>query len=113
MADKLRDREKGEEFRYEIEQEIQFKAESRRNRLLGEWLAHKFGMMSDEIEAYVKEVLAADLDEPGVDDVVRKVMKDIEDRGADISEEEVRAEMERLFPVALEHVKEGFKSDTV
>ncbi len=113
MADKFRDREKGEELRYEIEQEIQFKAESRRNRLLGEWLARKFGLTSDETGPYVKEVLAADLDEPGIDDVVRKVMKDIEDRGADLSEDEVRAEMERLFPVALEQVKEGFKSDTV
>ncbi len=113
MDDKFRDREKGEEFRYEIEQEIQFKAESRRNRLLGEWLAHKFGMTSGDSGAYVKEVLAADLNKPGTDDVVRKVMKDIEDRGAGISEDEVRAEMERLFSVALEQVKEGFKSDTV
>ena len=70
-------------------------------------------MTSDETGAYVKEVLAADLEEPGVDDLIRKVMKDIGDRGADISEDEVRAEMERLFPVALEQVKESFKSDTV
>jgi len=112
MADSFKEREKGEEFRYEIEQEIQFKAESRRNRMLGEWLAHKFGLTSDEIETYVKEVVAADLDEPGVDDVVGKVMKDIEERGADIPEDEVRAEMERLFPVALEQVKADFKSDT-
>ena len=113
MADKFRDRQKGEELRYEIEQELQFKAESRRNRLLGEWLARKFGMSSDETAAYVKEVVVSDLEEPGIDDVVRKVMKDIEDRGAGISEDEVRAEMERLFSVALEQVKEGFKSDTI
>ena len=113
MADRFRDREKGEELRYGIEQELQFKAESRRNRLLGEWLARKFGMSSDETAAYVKEVVVSDLEEPGIDDVVRKVMKDIEDRGAGISEDEVRAEMECLFPVALEQVKEGFKSDTV
>lgn len=113
MADSFKERGKGEELRYEIEQEIQFKAESRRNRLLGEWLARKFGMTSDETKAYVKEVVIADLDEPGIDDVVRKVMRDIEDHGAGISEDEVRAEMERLFPVALEQVKEGFKSDTV
>ncbi|MAF95119.1 MAG: hypothetical protein CMM60_05125 [Rhodospirillaceae bacterium] len=113
MADTFMKREKGEELRFEIKQEIQFKAVSRRNRLLGEWLARKFGMTSDETEAYVKEVVISDLDEPGIDDVVRKVMKDIENHGAGISEDEVRAEMERLFTVALEQVKEGFKSDTV
>ena len=113
MSDTLKDRGKGEELRFEMSQELQFKAESRRNRLLGEWLAQKFGLTTDEADAYVKEVIASDLEEPGIEDVVRKVMKDIEDRGAGISEDEVRAEMERLFPVALEQVKEGFKSDTV
>ena len=113
MANSFKERGKGEEFKFEMEQEFRFKAESRRNRLLGEWLARKFGMSSDETAAYVKEVVASDLEEPGIEDVVRKVMKDIKDRGAGISEDEVRAEMERLFPVALEQVKEGFKSDTV
>ncbi len=113
MADSFKEREKGEEFRYEMEQELQFKAESRRNRLLGEWLAHKFGLTSGEAEAYVKEVIVSDLAEPGIEDVIRKVMADIEERGAGITEEDVRAEMERLFSVALEQVKENFKSDTV
>ena len=109
MADTFKEREKGEEFRFEMEQELKFKAESRRNRLLGEWLAHKFGLTSDETEAYVKEVIASDLDEIGIDDVIRKVMADIEERGAGITEEDVRAEMERLFSVALEQVKNSFK----
>ena len=113
MSDSFKDREKGEEFRYEMEQELQFKAESRRNRLLGEWLAQKFGLTSDETEPYVKEVIASDLDEPGIEDVVRKVMADIEERGAGITEEDVRAEMTRLFSVALEQVKEGFKPDSL
>ncbi len=113
MADSFKKREKAEEFRYEMEQELQFKAESRRNRLLGEWLAHKFGLSSDEAGTYVKEVIASDLLEPGIEDVVGKVMKDIEERRAGITEEEVRAEMARLFSVALEQVKEGFKPDSL
>ncbi|MEE9318748.1 MAG: DUF1476 domain-containing protein [Rhodospirillales bacterium] len=113
MADSFKDREKGEEFRYEMEQEIQFKAESRRNRLLGEWLAERFGMSSAEKEEYVKTVIASDLEEPGIDDVIAKVMKDIEDRDAGITKDEVRAEMERLYAVALEQVKDDFKSDTL
>ena len=113
MSDTFKEREKGEEFRFEMEQELQFKAEARRNRLLGEWLAHKFGLTADETEAYVKEVISSDLAEPGIKDVIGKVMADIEERGAGITEEDVRAEMERLFSVALEQVKEDFKTDTV
>ncbi len=113
MADSFKKRGKGEEFRYGMEQELQFKAEARRNRLLGEWLAHKFGFASGEADAYVKEVIASDLHEPGIEDVVRKVMKDIEERSAAITEKDLRAEMERLFPVALEQVREGFKPNGV
>jgi len=105
MSDKFKDREKGEELRFEMEQDLVFKAESRRNRLLGAWLAEKFGMISSEAAAYVKEVIASDLEEPGINDIVRKVMKDIEDRGVAITENEVRAQMDRLFAVAAEQIK--------
>lgn len=113
MADSFKEREKGEEFRYEMEQELRFKAESRRNRLLGEWLAEKFGMSSDETKVYAKEVVVSDLEEPGIDDVVRKVMKDIEDRGSAITEDEVRAKMDALYGVALEQLKSDFKPDSL
>jgi len=113
MADSFKDRERGEELRYEMEQELRFKAESRRNRLLGEWLAHKFGLTADETRDYVREVIASDMDEPGIEDMVRKVMADIEERGAGITEAELRAETERLFSEALEQVKAGFKSNSL
>ncbi len=113
MSDTFKDRERGEEFRFVMSQELQFKTEARRNRLLGEWLAHKFGLTKDDTDAYVKEVIASDLHEPGHEDVIRKVMKDIEDRGAGIAEDEVRAELDRLFAVTAEQVQKDFKSDTV
>ncbi len=113
MADSFKEREKGEEFKFEMEQELRFKAESRRNRLLGEWLAERFGITSDEAGAYVKEVIVSDLEEPGIDDVVRKVMKDIEDRGSAITEAEVRAKMDELYAVALEQLKRDFKPDSL
>ena len=113
MADSFKDREKGEEFRFEIEQEILFKAESRRNRLLGEWLADRFGMTSDQKDEYIRTVIFSDLEEQGIEDIIGKVMKDIEDRSASITEDDVRAELERLYAVALEQVKAGFKSDTL
>ncbi len=112
MADRLKEREKGEEFRYEMEQELRFKAESRRNRRLGEWLAERFGMTAAETEAYAKEVIVSDLEEAGVDDVVRKVMKDIEDRGSAITEDEVRAKLDAFFSVALEQLKKDFKPNS-
>jgi hypothetical protein len=113
MSDTFKDRERGEEFRYEMSQELQFKTEARRNRMLGEWLARNFGLTKDDADAYVKEVIATDLDEPGREDVIRKVMKDIGDRGGAITEDEVRAEMDRLCAVAAEQAQKGFKSDTV
>ncbi len=105
MSDTLKDRERGEEFRFEMSQELQFKIEARRNRLLGEWLATKFGLISDDAAAYVKKVINYDLEEPGIEDIVRNVMKDIEEHGISISEEEVRIEMNRLNEIAAEQVE--------
>jgi len=105
MSDTLKDKERGEEFRFGMSQELQFKIEARRNRLLGEWLVSKFGLANDDAAAYVKKVIAYDLEEPGIEDVVRNVMKDIKERGGLISEEEVRSEMSRLYEVASDQVK--------
>lgn len=103
-GDSFKKREKGEERRFEMEQDIRFKAESRRNRMLGRWLAEKFGLSGEQAEAYAREVVLIDLDEPGVEDVVRKVMKDIEERRADITEKQVRRELDRLYGVAYQEV---------
>tara|TARA_B100001996_G_scaffold336423_1_gene287680 strand:- start:161 stop:484 length:324 start_codon:yes stop_codon:yes gene_type:complete len=105
MSDAFEDKERGEEFRFEMSQELRFKIEARRNRLLGEWLAKKFGLTSDDAAAYVKKVIGYDLEEPGIEDVVGSVMKDIEERGALISEDEVRLEISRLYEVAVEQVQ--------
>ena len=105
MSDTFKDRERGEEFRFGISQELQFKIEARRNRLLGEWLASKFGLTKDDAAAYVKKVISYDLEEPGDEDVVRNVMKDIEERESSIKEEDIRSEMIRLFEVASEQVR--------
>ena len=106
MSDVMNDRERGEELKYQMDQEMQFKAEARRNKLLGEWLAGEFGMGPAETEAYAKEVVIADLDEPGVEDVMRKVMADIAGRGADITEDQVRAKISELDGVAVQQLRE-------
>ena len=106
MPDVISDRERGEERKYKIDQEMQFKVEARRNRLLGQWLASEFGMGPAETEEYAKEVVIADLEEPGIEDVIRKVMADILERGIDISDEKVRRKIDELEAEALRQLSE-------
>lgn len=105
MADSFSRREKGEERKYEHDQQLLFKAESRRNKLLGLWLAEIFGLTGADADTYAKEVVIADLDEPGVEDIMRKVMGDIKERAATVTEAEVRSKLQQLESVALDQVK--------
>ena len=108
MEDSFRKRGKGYEAKYKLEEEKRFKAESRRNKLLALWIAERLGMTSAETETYIQEVVHSDLEEPGIDDVVRKVVKDCEDRNVPIAEPELRAEIERLYAVALKQIGEEY-----
>lgn len=85
--------------------ETEFRAQARRNRLLGLWLAEMFGLKGDEATAYAAEVVAADLDEPGHDDVVRKVLADVEARGVSLTREQLLAEMTSLLTVARKQIE--------
>ncbi len=94
------DREKAFEDKYKHDQELQFKVEVRRNKLLGLWLAEILGKTGADAEAYAKEVVSSDFEEPGDADVVRKVMRDIEAAGAELSEHRLRKKMDELTAVA-------------
>jgi len=107
MADAFSDREKGFEAKYKLDEEQLFKVEARRNRLLGEWLAFEFGLTGDAVAEYAKEVVIADLDEPGIEDVMRKVMADIETRGSSVTEADVRAKLSELEGVAAGQIAAG------
>ena len=98
------EREKGFEAKYKRDQELQFKIAARRNKLLGLWAAEKMGLADDAAQAYAKEVVIADFDEPGDDDVLRKVLGDLDGRGLGIDGKEVRREMDRLMEVAAEQL---------
>ena len=99
------DREKAFEKKYEHDQELQFRVEVRRNKLLGLWIGKELlGMSEAEAEAYAKDVISADFEEPGDDDVVRKVMGDIEARGVDYSEHRLRHYMAELLNTAKQQV---------
>ena len=109
MSDSFHDREMSFEAKNKLDEELKFKAESRRNKLLGQWAAEKMGMSGAEVDAYAKTVVIADLDEPGFEDVIRKIMGDFKSHGVGVSEDEVRTELERLMGVAIEQVKGDFE----
>jgi hypothetical protein len=95
------DREKAFENKYAHDAEMQWRAEARCNRLLGQWAAGEMGITDEaEIEAYAKAVVKADFAEPGHEDVIRKVMSDFSDRGVGIEESAVRAKRLELLAIA-------------
>jgi hypothetical protein len=91
------ERENAFENKYAHDAEMQFKAEARRNKLLGLWAAELMGKSGDEAAAYAKEVVKADFEEAGHEDVVRKVSGDL---GGKATDDEIRAKMAELLVVA-------------
>lgn len=91
------DREKSFETQYKLDQENLFRVTSRRNRLLGLWAAEQFGMPDNQALDYAKEVVLADFEEPGDEDVVRKVLADFGSKGIEMDEQTLRKEMVRLM----------------
>ncbi len=96
------DREQAFEKKYAHDAEMQFKAEARRDRLLGLWAAEKMGMSGTEAEDYAKSVVIADLEEAGDEDVFRKISADFEAKG--VSVDGLRAKMAELLVEAKAQV---------
>ena len=99
-------REEGFEKKFAIDEELKFKAEARRNRLLGLWAASELGMSGDAASAYAKEIVTADFEEAG-DGVFRKVKGDLDARGITFTETELRARMNELMAQAIVQVNAG------
>lgn len=98
-------REKAYENKFAHDQELRFKAESRRNKMLAEWAAPKLGLSGAAVEDYVKAVRKSDLAEKGDEDVFRKVFKDLTDKGSKVSEAELRQVMGELMAKAVAEVE--------
>jgi hypothetical protein len=99
-------REEGFEKKYAHDEELLFKANARRNKLLGAWVAEKLGLT--DADAYAKSVVLADFDEAGDDDVFRKVRGDLDAKGKkDITDQMLRQTMNELLARAVEEVKAG------
>ena len=88
------DKERAEEAKYAHDEEMQFRVAARRNRLLGGWAAEKMGLTAAEADGYAKEVIQADFEEAGDEDVIRKVLGDLTAAGIEIDEAEIRAALE-------------------
>ncbi len=97
MSNSFRDREKGFENKFAHDQELQFRATARRNRLVGHWAAELLGKSGDDVGAYAVEVVKADFEEAGDDDVVRKLRADLGDRS---DEATIRAKLTECMAVA-------------
>jgi hypothetical protein len=99
-------REEGFETKFALDEEQKFKAQARRNKLLGLWAAEKFGLSGDAATAYARDVVAADF-EPGGNGAARKVTSDLGARNIVIAEAELRAKMGELMVQAVALVKAG------
>lgn len=103
-------REKAYEKEFARNEEFDFKVVARRNKLLGLWAAEKIGLSGDDALAYAKEVIISDFEEAGDDDVYRKVKADLEAKRLNISEHQIRREMEDLLSVARDQMTAELKS---
>jgi len=101
------DREQGFERKYALDQEQEFKANARRNRALGEWAAGLMGLEGQHLADYAKAVVKSDFEQPGDDDVLRKVFEDLKGSGVTITEGDVRMKMAELLAQARESVRAG------
>jgi hypothetical protein len=100
-------REDAFEKKFAHDEELQFKAAARRNKLLGLWVAEKLGLTGDKAEEYAKSVVIADLEEAGDQDVIAKVLADLKAAGIEQSEHQIRRTMDELMPVAIEQIKKA------
>lgn len=98
------DRKRGQEAKFAMNQEADFKVMARRNKLLGLWAAELMGLTDGDAEAYAKTVVLADLEEPGDEDVFRKVRGDFDTKGIARSDTRIREHMAELLPVAREQI---------
>ena len=91
----FKDRERGEEAKFAHDEDMAFRIAARRNRLLGVWAAEQMNLTPEETDAYSKEVVQAEFEEGGDEDVIRKVLGDLVGAGCDIDESGVRATLEQ------------------
>ena len=97
----------GFEKKFAHDEELKFKATARRNKLLGLWAAEKLGKTGREAEVYAREVVSADFEEAGDEDVFRKIRADFDGGAIDQSDHQIRRTMEEMLAKAIDEIKSG------
>jgi hypothetical protein len=100
-------REEGFEKKFAHDEELRFKANARRNKLLGLWAAEKLSISGPAADAYAKEVVMADFEQAGEEDVFRKLRKDFDAKGVAQSDQQIRTAMADLMTQAIAQIKAG------
>jgi hypothetical protein len=106
MSGAFEKRQKGFESKWAHDEELRFKVFARRNKLLGLWAAGELGLKGDAAEAYAKEVVAADFQKAGDEDVFEKVRDDFAAKGVGISEHVLRVKMAELIEAAKKQIEQ-------
>jgi len=101
------ERERAFETKYARDEEMQFRVTARRNRLLGEWAARLMGLTQVESESYAKDVVRADFEEAGDEDVIRKLLGDLTSAGVDCDEAKIREALQHKTVEARRQLMES------
>jgi hypothetical protein len=108
MVETLREIEKSHEAKYKMDEELRFKAQCRRDKLLGLWAAEQMEMSGEETQAYAKCLVRLNLDQPNEDAVKRKVVADFEMHEVDLTEHDVATALHRFLAMAIEQLARDF-----
>ena len=101
------DRERAEEKKFSLDQEAEFKANARRAKLVGRWVAGLIGLADAAAEDYAKSVVIADLEEAGVEDLFKKVRADLDMHAVQLSDHQIRTKLEECLAEARAQIKAG------
>jgi len=101
------DRERAAETKFSLDQELEFKAQARRAKLVGLWVASLMGLSGQAADDYAKSMVIADLEEAGIEDLFRKIRRDLDQNAVQLSDHQIRAKMEELLAVARGQIQAG------
>jgi hypothetical protein len=101
------DRQRAQEKKFELDQELEFKAQARRAKLVGLWAAGHMGLSGVAAEDYAKSVVLADLEEKGEEDLYRKIAADLRLQGVTLTEHQIRAKMGEALDEARQQIRAG------
>ncbi|MDC0073975.1 DUF1476 domain-containing protein [Alphaproteobacteria bacterium] len=104
MSSPLDKVKKAQEAKYARDADVEFKINARRNKLVGLWAANLIGLNDNDAVIFAKDVVLSDFEEPGQEDVIRKVISDLQKANVSIPEEEIRLKMTELYEVAKEQI---------